>query len=197
MKPEVDWESRFRAEATGWERDHLNPAFNEWRARFEASAGTVIVPGCGRSPELKAFADMGWHVTGVDIAETAVAFQREQLLALGEGADPRAAVHQANVLEWQPEAAVDLVYEQTCLCALNPQLWPRYEEQLHRWLKPGGILAALFMQTSREGGPPYHCDLTAMAELFSEDRWSWDVQSLHSEHPAGIHELGYQLRRKP
>lgn len=192
MEPVIDWEAKYRDAATPWERDHLNPAFNEWRARFEAGSGIVAVPGCGRAPEVLAFANMGWRVLGLDLADSAVEYQRSVLGDAGSAGE----VVKTNVLVWQPDTPVDLVYEQTCLCALSPDQWQAYEAQLHKWLKPGGVLAALFMQTGREGGPPFHCELSVMRELFSEDRWQWDKQGFHSEHPMGIHELCYWLTRR-
>ncbi len=191
VDPVIDWEARYKDSTTGWERDHLNPAFNEWRARLGANPGSVILPGCGRSPEVVAFAEMGWKVTGLDLAETAVGYQQAALRDAGLIGQ----VVQTNIFHWQPEAPVDLVYEQTCLCALSPDQWSAYEQTLHQWLKPGGVLAALFMQTGREGGPPFHCELGDMRALFNESRWEWDVQSIKSEHPMGIHELGYLLTR--
>jgi hypothetical protein len=67
----------------------------------------------------------------------------------------------------------DAVYDQTCLCALPPPLWPAYEAQLRRWLRPGGALFMLFMQTGRDGGPPFDCPIPAMRTLFG--RWDWPV----------------------
>ena len=191
MEPVLDWEQRYLESATAWERDHLNPAFNEWRTYFEKAAGRVIVPGCGRAPEVHAFAELGWHVTALDLADTAVRYQRETLARAGFEAE----VVATNIFQWQPSEAADLVYEQTCLCALSPAQWWAYEQCLYDWLKPGGVLAALFMQTHKDGGPPFHCDVDVMQTLFVPQRWSWDVQSIRSEHPMGIHELGFFLTR--
>ena len=55
-----------------------------------------------------------------------------------------------------------------------------YADQLHRWLKPGGRLAALVMQCRRDGaadglveGPPCHLDINAVRALFPAALWSW------------------------
>ena len=48
-------------------------------------------------------------------------------------------------------------------------------------------------QTGEAGGPPFHCDLDAMAELFAPNRWVWENTPLRSEHPLGVYELGYRL----
>lgn len=192
MEPILDWQAKYQASATPWEREHLNPAFNQWRAHFEQRSGHVILPGCGRSPELLAMAAMGWQVTGIDLAAAAVDFQSQALR------DHRfeGVVIQGNLFEWQPDEPADLIYEQTCLCALHPEQWLAYEAQLYRWLKPGGELAALFMQTGRDGGPPFDCPLEDMRSLFAPQRWHWDTQSIVSEHPLGVREHGFLLTRR-
>ncbi len=60
------------------------------------------------------------------------------------------------------------------------------------WLRPGGQLFALFMQTGQPGGPPFDCPLTAMRALFASERWEWPEllpglvhhPSLRDEQPA-------------
>ncbi|MGH9906661.1 MAG: methyltransferase domain-containing protein, partial [Pyrinomonadaceae bacterium] len=99
-------------------------------------------------------------------------------------------------LDWDPEQTFDAIYEQTCLCALPPKLWPEYCERLYRWLKPDGKVFALFMQTNEPGGPPYHCDINEMRALFSHNEWIWpDEPPMKVPHPVGFYELGAVLER--
>ena len=189
MEPVLDWEARYQAASVPWERDGLNPAFTAWLPWLEKQQGSVLVPGCGRSPEMRAFADLGFYAVGIDLAESAARFQ-EAALTQSEG---RGEVVTSNLFDWSPKTPVDIIYEQTCLCALKPEHWAAYETQLTRWLRPGGSLLVLFMQTGEAGGPPFHCDLDAMAELFAPDRWVWENTPLRSEHPLGVYELGYRL----
>ena len=83
MEPVLDWEARYHEPSVPWERGGLNPAFEQWRQNLSQEPGTAVIPGCGRSPELSALAEMGWQVTGVDLSPTAVDFQRRQLAARG------------------------------------------------------------------------------------------------------------------
>lgn len=101
--------------------------------------------------EPRLLADAGFAVTTIDLAPSAIAYQRQSLA--GTGAD----VAEANLFEWEPDRPFDAIYEQTCICALPPVLWDDYATRLAGWLRPGGVLAALFLQTGREGGPPFHC----------------------------------------
>jgi hypothetical protein len=88
-----------------------------------------------------------------------------------------------DVTLWQPDAAFDATYDQTCLCALPPALWLAYEAQLRRWLRPCGRLFILFMLTGRDGGPPFDCPLPAMRSLFSA--WAWP-DALPAPLPHGL-----------
>ena len=108
------------------------------------------------------------------------------------------------MLQWAAPVPVDAVYEQTCLCALHPDHWRRYADQLHAWLRPGGRLCALLMQVRREGaakglieGPPYHVDIHAMRALFPADRWDWPPPPYDAvAHPRGWYELALVLERR-
>ena len=109
-----DWETRFRDGDTPWERRQLHPAAAHWLAEGVLAPGLgVIVPGCGRAPEVVAFAQAGLHVTAGDVAPTALAWQREQLDAAGRDA----SLVEADLTQWRPGEPADLVYEQTFLCA--------------------------------------------------------------------------------
>lgn len=152
----------------------------------------VLVPGCGRGHEVVELASRGFEVVALDIAPTA-------LEALEQDLRPcklEAELVVADALTWMPHQGFDLIYEQTCFCALDPVHWPTYAQQLARWLKPGGRLLAAFMQTGAEGGPPYHCDLEVMRGHLPESVWEWPQGApAKVAHPRGIFELVVQLRR--
>jgi methyl halide transferase len=183
-----DWEGRYRAGRTGWERDGLHPAFLAWRAGALRPC-RILVPGAGRSLEPQALVEAGFDVTVVDAAHSAVAVQSDRI---GAG-----RVVQADLLTWDPPCPFDAIYDQTCLCALAPGSRTAYEQQLHGWLRPDGVLFALLMQTGREGGPPYDCGLEAMRALFAPARWAWpDALPAPVPHPSGLSEQPVALRRR-
>ena len=161
--PDDFWETRFREGRTPWEREGINPSFTAWLVAGDLSPCRILVPGAGRSPEPAALLEAGFDVVALDLANSAVTFQAA---ALGVDRTVR-----ADVTTWMPNKMFDAVYDQTCLCALPPELWVGYEAQLRRWLRPGGRLFILFMQTEREGGPPFDCPLSDMRSLFSA--WTW------------------------
>jgi len=175
----------------------LHPAASAWLDDGTLRPGlTIVIPGCGRAPEVTALARAGLSVTAIDIAPTALAWQQEQLAAQGLAA----ALVEGDVLAWRPDAPVDRVYEQTFLCAIPPRLRQTYETALCEWLAPGGRLLALFMQKDARGGPPYGCSLNAMHDLFPGNRWAWpdDADFTAWPHPRlnGKPELGGVLTRR-
>jgi len=189
----IDWESRYRDGTTGWERPGLNPAFLAWRESGELAPCRILIPGGGRSVEPVALADAGFDVTVVDAAASAVAAQRARL----ERLHVRARVEQADLFDWTPDAPFDAIYDQTCLCALPQAVLPAYAERLHGWLRPGGTLFILFMQTGVVGGPPFHCDIDDMRLLFPATQWDWpDVLPALVAHSPGRVEQPAMLRSR-
>jgi len=179
----IDWEERFREGTTRWERPALHPAFLDWREAGLLAPCRILVPGAGRSTEPQALAEAGFNVTVVDASPTAIATQRARL----ERVHMTSTVELADLFAWQPPEPFDAVYDQACLCALPPKLWPDYVARLHGWLRPDGHLFILFMQTGKPDGPPFRCDLTAMRKMFDSTRWNWpETLSAIMPHPSGV-----------
>ena len=200
------WETRFERHETPWDRGEPSPQLRAWLDEgLFAAAGhpaRVIVPGCGSGHEVVALAAAGIDVTGLDSAEAACARTRDALARAGLAG--RARVVQADALAWRPDAPLDVVYDQTCLCALHPDHWVAYARALHAWLRPGGRLLLLAMQSPRDGaadgfveGPPYHVHVHAARALFPEPGWAWPKPSYpRVPHPKGFHELAIVLERR-
>lgn len=195
------WEERYLTRQTGWDRGQAGPQLATWLAAGEFKAGSrVAVPGCGRGWEVVALARHGVETIGIDYSPQAVAQVRD---LLGQEA-LQAQIIEADVTHWRPTHAVDAIYEQTCLCALHPDLWVAYASNLATWLSPGGRLYALFLQRptaeAAQGfvvGPPYHCDIHALRALFPARDWNWPKPPyLQVPHPAGFSELGLILERR-
>jgi trans-aconitate methyltransferase len=195
------WQERFEKKETGWDRGSPSPQLLAWLDRAELQPCRIAVPGCGSGWEVVELAKRGFDVVGIDY--TAAAGQKTRALVDAQGL--KAEVIQADVLNYQPENKFDAVYEQTCLCAIHPEHWLAYSQQLVKWLKPGGCLWVMFMQmlrpaASEEGvihGPPYHCDINAMRALFSEKAWIWPKPPYAKvAHPNLSHELALRLVRR-
>jgi methyl halide transferase len=194
------WEQRFAADDTPWDRGASSPQLAAWITAGALRTCRILVPGCGSGYEVADLALAGFEVTGLDYTGAAIARSHQRL----QDAQLDATLVQADALKWQPDRPFDAVYEQTCLCALYPDDWRAYADQLHRWIAPGGKLFALFMQLPRpqaaDGyvqGPPYHCDINAMRALFPEPDWAWPKPPYpRTSHPKGLAELAVVLERR-
>lgn len=187
-----DWEARYQRGETGWDRGEASAALPHLLAQLNPGA-RVLVPGCGRGHEVVALAEQGFHVTAIDIAPSAISHLGEQLQNRGLHAE----LVRADLFDFRGDSPFDAIYEQTCLCAIYPDQRLAYEQRLHGWLRPGGTLFAMFMQTGCEGGPSFHCDLLVMRGLFDDSRWQWpESEPVFVPYRNGRFELGYSLRKR-
>ena len=194
------WQERFESQRTPWDRGAVNPALAPLLAQGVLPVGArVLVPGCGAGYEVVQLAAQGFRPVAVDYAPAAVGLTRARLAQAGLDAE----VIEADLLDWAPSAPVDAIWDQTCLCALHPDLWVAYAQRLASWLAPGGTLMLLAVQIERDGrrdgrieGPPYHCDINAVRALFPSNRWQWPRPPYpRHAHPAGFAELEVVLER--
>lgn len=184
------WDVRYEHGVTPWDRGAPNPALIRWLDEGILECGRILIPGCGRGYEVVELARRGFDVTAIDLSRNAIETVAEKLDAAGLSA----TLERADFFSWAPDAPFEAVYEQTSLCALLPEQWQAYERRLSGWLPPGGRLFALFMQTNRAGGPPFHCELSAMKRLFAASAWSWPASTPEMvEHSTGFYELGVVL----
>ncbi len=192
----ADWQQRYDQSMTGWDRGAPSPILAHWMKAGELRPCEILVPGCGRGHEVIALAEAGFAVTAVDFADTAVQTLKEQL----SQRDLRANVIQSDIFAFCQSHAFDAIYEQTSLCAIHPSQWATYQQLLACWLRPGGKLFAMFMQSDKPDGPPFTCEVDAMRDLFAEPTWQWSgdpiPEPIRVEHPTGMHELAFVLNRK-
>ena len=195
------WQARFDQNETGWDRGGPSPQLLDWLDSGALQPCRIAVPGCGGGWEVAELAKRGFDVVGIDY--TAAAVEKTQSLMAARGL--KAEIIQADVLSYQPALKFDAVYEQTCLCAIHPEHWLDYAQQLGAWLKPNGSLWVMYMQmlrpsASQEGvihGPPYHCDINGMRALFSEKTWLWPKPPYAKvSHPNLSHELALRLIKR-
>jgi len=176
MTVQTAWEERYRKGETGWDRGAPSPATQDWMGHPGRKPCRLLVPGCGFGHEVIEFARHGFDVTAVDIAPSAIRYLEAKLL----GSSLAVETVCADLFDFEPDMPFDAVYEQTCMCAISPEQRIEYVKCLYRWLVPGGHLLAMFMQTGKEGGPPWH--------------WQESPPTL-IPHRNGLFELAFQLER--
>jgi len=192
MGEENIWESRYKAGTTGWDRGNTSTNLSYWLDNDLLKPCRILIPGCGNGYEVITLAKLGFDVVAIDIAPTAI----ENLQGMLDKEKLTAELVLGDFFTWNPLEKFDAIFEQTSLCALPPKEWKQYESQLLNWLKPQGMIFAQFMQTGREGGPPFHCELNDMSELFTTDKWAWSEEHISQEKEPGMTELLYLLHKR-
>ncbi|MDQ7003120.1 MAG: methyltransferase domain-containing protein, partial [Ghiorsea sp.] len=168
-----DWESLYQAQDTGWDRGETSPALHTFLDKGGLEhVKTILIPGCGRGYEVVALAKRGFEVTALDLAPSAVAHLKQTLEK--EGLKANAVC--IDIFDFKAPQAFDAVYEQTCLCAIEPSQREAYAKTVADWLKPKGKLLLNMMQTGDESGPPFHCDWMDMRKLFPVEQWLWQEE---------------------
>lgn len=195
------WQQRFERGETPWDRGGAGPQIAAWLGSGMLGPGMrVLVPGCGSGHDVLALAQAGCEVTALDYAPAALALTARRLRETGA----TATLVQADALHWQAPQPFDVVYEQTCWCALHPDRWSAYARQLQDWVRSAGHLLLLAMQCRRDGaadgrveGPPYHMDVHAVRALAPETAWHWPAPPYaRVPHPRGWYELAIALQRR-
>jgi hypothetical protein len=169
----VDWEKRYQQADTPWDKGLPHPMIECWRG-LDLAPGVIVVPGCGRGWDLRAWAMMfpEHQVLGIDLAESAVADAQKNCADL-----PNVRVIVADFFDhahWHDLAAmrnssISLIWEHTCFCAIHPAMRQTYAATVAALLKPGARLVGVFFTDIREDngqGPPWNCSMDELQNLF-------------------------------
>jgi SAM-dependent methyltransferase len=138
-----------------WDRGGPHPLLVEWTGtqRAPEPGQRALVVGSGPGSDAAFLAELGWTVTGFDVAPSAVAAARQRFAAA------HVDFQVADVLD--PPAgwtgAYDLVLESYTVQALPVALRPTVISQVRRFVAPNGRLLVLAAAEDAhvEAGPPW------------------------------------------
>ena len=142
------WCKRFGAGTTPWDAGKVPDDFAGF-VEHQGKPLRTLIPGCGSAWEAARLADLGWPVAALDFSPTAIERARQVL-----GNAPVELVC-ADFFAWQPEQALDLIYERAFLCALPRKLWADWARHVAELLPEGGLLAGYFFICDQPKGPPF------------------------------------------
>jgi SAM-dependent methyltransferase len=151
----ADWEGMYAAGEDRWDLGAASPPLVAALGRGEIGPpGRALVPGCGRGHDVRLLAARGFEAVGIDFAPSAVREARRLAVATGmEGLRFERRDLFALPRAW--DGTFDLVFEQTCFCAVHPARRDAYARAVHRVLRPGGRLLGLFFIIPPGDGPPF------------------------------------------
>lgn len=162
----VNWEALYQEGDTRWDHGEAAPGLVDFLANWPADlpkGRTVVVPGCGRGHDARAWASAGFQVVGEDLSPSAVQEARARTPA---GMAVRFT--QGDFLAEGSAIPVDWLFEHTLFCAIPPSRRCDYVRAVERRVRPGGhYLAINYLQPADASGPPFG---TTIAE---QRRW-WE-----------------------
>lgn len=195
------WNDRYAEGSTGWDLGEAPPVVRRVsqdvvearRSQDSATPPRVLVPGCGRGHDAIGWAQAGATATGLDFAPLALEAARR----LSERAGLPVSWVLGDVFDL-PDALAgtfDVVWEQTCFCAIDPGQRRAYAESMTRALAPGGVLLGLFWRHGREGGPPFNVTPEDVQTAFEGLMTLESVEEVPDSVPSRQPEFLARLRR--
>ncbi len=166
------WREKYASDHTPWDLGGVSDPVQQLADTRFPPGGAVLIPGCGRGHEAIHLGQRGCRVTAVDFAEAPISHLRAE----AQTCKIELELVLDDVFAWarQTDKRFDVLLEQTFLCAIEPALHAEYERMARRLLKPGGLLAGVFMEVEGDGGPPYNCPPDLVKTLFGAEHWQLD-----------------------
>lgn len=163
----MNWLARWQQGKIGWHEANGNAGLRKFWPR-SAMGGRVLVPLCGKSPDLLWLAEQGCDVTGVELSEvaaraffeeTGIPFDIEHIngQAWFRGLGKSVTIVCGDYFQFSTRS-YDALYDRASLVALPFQQRPDYVEHTKTLLKPEAtvLLVTLeYEQSPLAGGPPF------------------------------------------
>ncbi len=205
---EAFWEEHYRAHNNAAHHHRPNPHLVSEAA--DLPTGVALDAGCGEGADARWLASLGWQVTAVDFASTALHRARESAAALDAEIGSRIDWVQADLTAWTPpEGHFDLVsaqYVHVPDAARGPLL-----QRLAAAVAPGGTLliaghhpSDLETTMSRGEDPDLYLTAEQIAASLTPDRWEIVVAESRSRtetdpghREVTVHDTVLRARRLP
>jgi SAM-dependent methyltransferase len=192
------WERLYKSGKVPWEIGSPVPSLPTFlESPYAVPKGKILVLGCGTGQDCMAFAERGFHVTGIDFATTAIQTTYQQYVEAGI-AGSNGFLLQRDLFDiHEYDGYFDYVFEHNCFNSIAPHRRRTYVRTVRDLLKPDGKLIAVWWLFERGGGPPFALSRDELFQLFS-DHFTFELTFTPSNSPAGRQdkELFCVMRRR-
>lgn len=190
------WDAMWQQQVTPWDRWTPNPALVDIlnsksnlipEANSSKTRPKALVPGCGRGYDVLLFASHGYNAYGLDASQTALEASKalehdqgddeskypvkSQQVGRGERKFLLADFFKDDFLKETGGGNFDVIYDYTFLCALPPELRPKWAKRMSELLAPNGRLVCLEFPLAKPpatGGPPHGLSSELYVQLFKQ-----------------------------
>ncbi|MEZ4537809.1 MAG: methyltransferase domain-containing protein [Cyanobacteriota/Melainabacteria group bacterium] len=174
-RPEF-WELCYQQGRTPWEYGrHAPPLETFMKSPYRLPPGKVAVLGCGTGHDAVYLAQMGYEVTGIDFAPTAIQSTYQKFVQ-ARVAGKSAFLLQRDIFDLHEYTGYfDSIVEHTCFCSIDPVHRRRYMFATRDLLKKGGKFLAIWWIGERHGeGLPFSVSRDEIFELY-DGVFSFDI----------------------
>ncbi len=166
------WEDLYISGDTTWDLGGETPIFKA--ISKDIRPGKICIIGCGKGYDAVMFAKKNFEVTAIDFAPSAI----RALEKLAEDAKVNINAINSNIFNLSNDYynKFNYVIEQTCFCAIDPNMRNNYEQLVSNLLVKDGFLIGLWFPLDKdisEGGPPWATSISEVKGLFSA---RWEVE---------------------
>ena len=156
------WDNRYKDNEIQWDLGTVSPPLKAYIDSLEDKSLHILIPGAGNAHEAEYLHELGFtNVYIVDFSQTALNNFSARVPSF-----PKAHLIHRNFFDL--DQTFDLILEQTFFCALNPELRPKYVDQMHHSLNKNGVLAGVLFGVEFESdGPPFGGTKEEYETLFS------------------------------
>ena len=170
------WEDLYLSDDATWDLKGVTPIFES--ISKEINPGKICILGCGKGYDAVMFAKKKFEVTAVDFAPSAVKYIKK----LAKDSKVEIHVLKKNIFNLSNDYynQFNYVIEQTCFCAINPNMRKNYEQLASNLLVKGGKLIGLWFPLDKdisEGGPAWATSIEEVKKIFS-DGWVIEREEL-------------------
>lgn len=176
------WQSKWRKNKIGFHMPGGYPALRKhWPVLSLPENPAVLVPLCGKSPDMLWLSSQGAFVFGVEISEIAIqSFFEESGRSFETSIYSGFTIYSSGNIElWQGDfmklphkklPPIDLIYDKAALVALPPDSRQAYANQLLTLKNPGtSILLHHFMYPQQQmPGPPFNVSSSEIESYFAD-----------------------------
>eukprot|EP00057_Strongylocentrotus_purpuratus_P020491 XP_011674965.1 PREDICTED: probable thiopurine S-methyltransferase [Strongylocentrotus purpuratus] len=191
------WSEGWAAGRTSFHRTFVDKSLLEFQSKLLVKKPSrVLVPLCGKTLDMKWFADEGHEVVGVEgVLQAVMEFFQEQDLPykesdvpglkgakLFENEDKKIKIYLCDFFQFSKDIAgqFDAIWDRGALVAIDPSLRKQYTDVLLSVLSPGGrILNEVFEYNPEERepkGPPESVPEEDIQKFFGE---KFTIEVLH------------------
>ncbi|KAB2653571.1 MAG: methyltransferase domain-containing protein [Verrucomicrobia bacterium] len=161
----TDWDSLYQKNEMQWDKGEASPGLVDFLRDEPLQGGErVLVPGCGRGHDARAWAKAGFVALGLDISPTAV-LRAQELAIVGSSVK----FCEGDFLQANQYQGYDWLFEHTLFCAIQPELRRDYVKAAARSVRQGGHFLAVHYLIPDVDGPPFGTTRDEVCERFESD----------------------------